>query len=60
MRDLAGFDFVGTDPIFTGYVARVTFADPQQLRLGFNQTPHGMYLRTPFEGRVGMMDLVFD
>lgn len=33
VRGLAGFDFVGTDPLFTGYVARVTFADPQQLPL---------------------------
>lgn len=56
VRELAGFDFVGTDPLFTGYTARVTFADPQQLPLGFNLTPHGMYLRTPFDGHVGMMD----
>lgn len=56
VRGLAGFDFVGTDPLFTGYVARVTFADPQQLPLGFNLTPNGMYLRTPFEGHLGMMD----
>ncbi|MET8746625.1 FAD-dependent oxidoreductase [Streptomyces sp. NPDC004728] len=56
VRGLAGFDFVGTDPLFTGYVARVTFTDPQQLPLGFNLTPNGMYLRTPFEGHLGMMD----
>jgi 2-polyprenyl-6-methoxyphenol hydroxylase-like FAD-dependent oxidoreductase len=56
VRQLAGFDFVGTEPLFTGYVARVTFADPQQLDLGFNLTPTGMYLRTPFEGHLGMMD----
>ncbi|MET8877888.1 FAD-dependent oxidoreductase [Nocardia sp. NPDC004604] len=56
VRRLAGFEFVGTEPLFTGYVARVTFADPQQLRLGFNLTPTGMYLRTPFEGHLGMMD----
>ncbi|MBB5960759.1 2-polyprenyl-6-methoxyphenol hydroxylase-like FAD-dependent oxidoreductase [Saccharothrix tamanrassetensis] len=56
VRELAGFDFVGTDPLFTGYVARVTFADPQQLPLGFNLTPRGMYLRTPFEGHLGLMD----
>ncbi|MBU6535945.1 FAD-dependent oxidoreductase [Streptomyces sp. NPDC057245] len=56
VRGLAGFDFVGTEPLFTGYVARVTFADPGQLPLGFNLTENGMYLRTPFEGHVGMMD----
>ncbi|OLT08839.1 FAD-dependent oxidoreductase [Pseudonocardia sp. CNS-004] len=56
VRELAGFDFAGTEPLFTGYVARVTFADPQQLRLGFTLTPNGMYLRTPFDGHVGMMD----
>ncbi|MEV0850221.1 FAD-dependent oxidoreductase [Streptomyces sp. NPDC049954] len=56
VRALAGFEFVGTEPLFTGYVAQVTFADPEQLPLGFHLTPHGMYLRTPFEGHLGMMD----
>ncbi|WP_432970712.1 FAD-dependent monooxygenase [Dactylosporangium sp. CA-233914] len=56
VRELAGFDFVGTDPLFTGYVAQVTFADPRQLPLGFNLTLTGMYLRTPLEGHLGMMD----
>lgn len=56
VRELVGFDFVGTEPLFTGYVAEVTFADPQQLPLGFNLTPTGMYLRTPFEGHLGMND----
>lgn len=56
VRQLTGFDFVGTEPLFTGYAARVTFADPQELPMGFNLTPTGMYLRTPFEGHLGMMD----
>lgn len=56
VRQLAGFDFAGTEPLFTGYAARVTFDDPQQLNLGFTLTPTGMYLRTPFEGHLGMMD----
>ncbi|MFK4546510.1 2-polyprenyl-6-methoxyphenol hydroxylase-like FAD-dependent oxidoreductase [Streptomyces tendae] len=56
VRGLAGFDFIGTDPLFTGYVAQVTFADPDQVPLGFNLTDNGMYLRTPFEGHLGMMD----
>ncbi|MEV8395049.1 MULTISPECIES: FAD-dependent oxidoreductase [unclassified Streptomyces] len=56
VRELAGFAFVGTEPLFTGYVAKVTLADPEQLPLGFNLTPNGMYLRTPLEGHLGMMD----
>jgi 2-polyprenyl-6-methoxyphenol hydroxylase-like FAD-dependent oxidoreductase len=56
VRRLAGFDFAGTEPLFTGYVALVTFTDPQQLPLWFNLTPTGVYLRTPFEGHLGMMD----
>ncbi|MFD5505116.1 FAD-dependent monooxygenase [Streptomyces sp. NPDC127061] len=56
VRELMGFDFVGTEPLFTGYVAKVTFADPRQLPLGFNLTPTGTYLRTPFEGHLGMND----
>ncbi|MFI1409117.1 FAD-dependent oxidoreductase [Streptomyces sp. NPDC020707] len=56
VRRLTGFDFVGTEPLFTGYVAHVTFADPDQLPLGFNLTDNGMYLRTPLEGHLGMMD----
>ncbi|NGO71660.1 FAD-dependent oxidoreductase [Streptomyces boncukensis] len=56
VRELAGFDFTGTEPLFTGYVAQVAFADPEQLPLGFNLTPNGMYLRTPLEGHLGMMD----
>ncbi|MEV5495421.1 FAD-dependent oxidoreductase [Nonomuraea fuscirosea] len=56
VRQLAGFTFTGTEPLFTGYTAHVTLADPQQLSLGFNLTPTGMYLRTPFEGHLGMMD----
>ncbi|MFE9814765.1 FAD-dependent monooxygenase [Streptomyces sp. NBC_00236] len=58
VRRLAGFDFVGTEPLFTGYVAQVVFADPDPAKLpfGFNLTAKGMYLRTPFEGHLGMMD----
>ncbi|MFD6994258.1 FAD-dependent monooxygenase [Streptomyces sp. NPDC059943] len=56
VRKLAGFEFIGTSPLFTGYVAQVTFTDPEQLPLGFNLTPNGMYLRTPLEGHLGMMD----
>ncbi|CAM4245438.1 FAD-dependent oxidoreductase [Kibdelosporangium persicum] len=56
VRELVGFDFEGTEPLFTGYVANITFGDPHRLPLGFTLTPNGMYLRTPFEGYLGMMD----
>ncbi|WP_433664096.1 FAD-dependent oxidoreductase [Nocardia sp. CA-128927] len=56
VRRLAGFEFVGTEPQFTGYVALTTIADPEQLSPGFNLTPTGMYLRMPASGHIGMMD----
>nr|WSW47900.1 FAD-dependent monooxygenase [Streptomyces sp. NBC_01001] len=56
VRSLAGFDFVGTEPQFTGYTMHATIADPEKLRPGFNLTPTGMYMRMPSEGHIGMMD----
>ncbi|WP_030162411.1 FAD-dependent monooxygenase [Streptomyces sp. NRRL S-244] len=56
VRRLAGFDFLGTEPQFTGYVMHAAIADPEKLRPGFNLTPTGMYIRMPAEGHVGMMD----
>jgi 2-polyprenyl-6-methoxyphenol hydroxylase-like FAD-dependent oxidoreductase len=56
VRGLAGFEFVGTEPLFTGYVMQATLADPEKLSPGFNLTPTGMYLQTPLEGHFGMMD----
>ncbi|GAB3898389.1 FAD-dependent monooxygenase [Kibdelosporangium lantanae] len=56
VRRLAGFDFVGTEPQLTGYVALATFADPDKLRPGFNLTPTGMYITMPAPGHVGIMD----
>ncbi|WP_308168124.1 FAD-dependent monooxygenase [Nonomuraea sp. NEAU-A123] len=56
VRGLAGFDFVGTEPQLTGYLVLATIADPEKLRPGFNLTPTGMYLRTPAEGYIGMLD----
>ncbi|MEU7875554.1 FAD-dependent monooxygenase [Dactylosporangium sp. NPDC049140] len=56
VRGLAGFEFAGTGPQFTGYVMLATLADPESLRPGFNLTPAGMYLRTPAEGYVGLLD----
>ncbi|MFG3050687.1 FAD-dependent oxidoreductase [Kitasatospora sp. NPDC048239] len=56
VRRLAGFDFVGTEPQFTGYAVLATVADPEKLRPGFNLTPTGMYLRTHLAGHLGMTD----
>ncbi|MET9247956.1 FAD-dependent oxidoreductase [Nonomuraea sp. NPDC003709] len=56
VRGLAGFGFTGTEPQFTGYVVLAGIADPGKLRPGFNLTPTGMYLRTPAEGYVGMLE----
>ncbi|MEV0699795.1 FAD-dependent oxidoreductase [Saccharopolyspora sp. NPDC050389] len=56
VRGLAGFDFVGTEPQFTGYVVLATIADPEKLKPGINLTPTGMYVQMPAEGHIGMMD----
>ncbi|MET7465889.1 FAD-dependent monooxygenase [Nonomuraea sp. NPDC005501] len=56
VRGLAGFEFLGTEPQFTGYVALATVADPEKLRPGFTLTPTGMYLWTPAKGYVGMLE----
>jgi len=56
VRRLAGFDFVGTEPAFTGYSLVATLTDAEKLRPGFTPTPAGLYVRTPFEGHLGLMD----
>jgi len=43
VRKAGGFEFVGTDPEFTGYSVEVEMADPDKLRLGRHYTPAGMY-----------------
>ena len=43
VRKLGGFDFVGTDPEFTGYSVDVEMEDPDALRPGRHYTPTGMY-----------------
>jgi 2-polyprenyl-6-methoxyphenol hydroxylase-like FAD-dependent oxidoreductase len=43
VRKAGGFEFVGTDPEFTGYSVEVEMADPDKLHLGRNYTPTGMY-----------------
>ncbi|MFI5728522.1 FAD-dependent monooxygenase [Kribbella sp. NPDC051587] len=56
VRRLAGFEFVGTEPYFTGYVVQAEFADPDKLKHGFNLTPNGLYLTMRINGHIGMMD----
>ncbi|MFB6456657.1 FAD-dependent monooxygenase [Chitinophaga sp. Hz27] len=46
VRKNGGFDFAGTEPAFTGYTAKVEFADPEKLRPGRVATPHGLYLQS--------------
>ncbi|MEE4420697.1 FAD-dependent monooxygenase [Streptomyces bugieae] len=55
VRGLADFEFVGTEPLFTGYVMVAAVADPDELSPGINLTPTGMYLRMSTE-HIGMMD----
>jgi 2-polyprenyl-6-methoxyphenol hydroxylase-like FAD-dependent oxidoreductase len=43
VRKVGGFEFVGTDPEFTGYSVEVEMADTGKLRLGQHYTPAGMY-----------------
>jgi 2-polyprenyl-6-methoxyphenol hydroxylase-like FAD-dependent oxidoreductase len=46
VRKMAGFEFAGTEPEFTGYTARVDIADAEKLKPGRNVTPTGMYLQS--------------
>ncbi len=43
VRKQAGFEFVGTEPEFTGYSVQVELTDPAILPLGRHHTPAGMY-----------------
>jgi len=55
VRKAGGFEFVGTDPEFTGYSVQVEIADPEKLRPGRNYTPAGMYTYAA-PGTIGMVD----
>jgi 2-polyprenyl-6-methoxyphenol hydroxylase-like FAD-dependent oxidoreductase len=56
VRKVAGFEFEGTDPELTGYMAIVEFEDLGGLAPGFNLTPRGLYTHGPAPGRVGVVD----
>jgi len=55
VRKICGFDFVGTDPEFTGYSIAVELADPDKLTPGRNYTATGMYTFAP-SGMIAMVD----
>ncbi|MFF2807003.1 FAD-dependent monooxygenase [Streptomyces sp. NPDC058000] len=56
VRRLAGFEFVGTEPRFTGYAMLATLADPEKLRPGISLTPAGAYIQMRTQGHIGVMD----
>ncbi|QLG93664.1 FAD-dependent monooxygenase [Pseudomonas yamanorum] len=55
VRKVGGFEFIGTDPEFTGYSVQVEMAAPEKLRPGRHYTPTGMYSLTP-PGTLAMVD----
>jgi 2-polyprenyl-6-methoxyphenol hydroxylase-like FAD-dependent oxidoreductase len=55
VRKVGGFEFVGTEPEFTGYSTLVEMADPQKLQPGRNYTPTGMYMQSG-RGALAMAD----
>jgi 2-polyprenyl-6-methoxyphenol hydroxylase-like FAD-dependent oxidoreductase len=46
VRKAGSFEFVGTEPEFTGYSAQVDLADPEKLGPGRNLTSTGMYFQS--------------
>ncbi len=46
VRKSGGFEFVGTEPRFTGYSVHVDLADGRSLPLGRHYTPTGMYVQS--------------
>jgi 2-polyprenyl-6-methoxyphenol hydroxylase-like FAD-dependent oxidoreductase len=56
VRKLAGFDFPGTEPELTGYVAQVEIADPHKLAPGWNRTAKGLYVNGPVPGRISLVE----
>ncbi|MFK0162572.1 FAD-dependent monooxygenase [Rhizobium sp. NPDC090279] len=55
VRKAGGFEFVGTNPEFTGYSAEIEIADPHKLRVGRHYTATGMYTFSP-PGTISMAD----
>lgn len=55
IRKAVGFEFVGTEPEFTGYSVDVELADATVLAPGRHYTPAGMYTYQP-PGTIAMVD----
>lgn len=55
VRKVAGFEFVGTDPEFTGYSVQVEMDDPDRLPTGRHYTHTGMFTYQK-PGTVAMVD----
>src|SRR5471032_1515361 len=55
VRKAGGFEFIGTEPEFTGYSVEVEMADPGQLVPGRHYTPTGMYTYQQ-PGTIAMID----
>src|SRR5882724_5941526 len=55
VRKQGGFEFVGTEPEFTGYSVQVEIADPSILPLGRHYTKAGMYTQWQ-PGVIAMVD----
>ena len=55
VRKQGNFEFLGTEPEFTGYSVEVDIADPSPLPLGRHFTPTGMYTQWQ-PGVIGMAD----
>lgn len=55
VRKAGGFDFVGTDPEFTGYSVKVEMAAPEKLAPGRHYTSTGMYTYQK-PGTIAMVD----
>jgi 2-polyprenyl-6-methoxyphenol hydroxylase-like FAD-dependent oxidoreductase len=55
VRKAGGFDFVGTDPEFTGYSVQVELSGADKLMPGRHYTPTGMYTYQ-YPGTIAMAD----
>jgi 2-polyprenyl-6-methoxyphenol hydroxylase-like FAD-dependent oxidoreductase len=55
VRKIGGFEFVGTDPEFTGYSIEVDMDDPDKFRPGRHYTPTGVYTYAR-PGTIAMVD----
>jgi len=57
VRKSAGFEFVGSEPEFTGYSVLVELSDPQALPQGRHYTPTGMFTYAQSGARPGNISM---